>query len=70
MFGDVPVQTAVVCCCALGDVDAGYAEGFLGDFEWGGGRGDGEVSGDEHEFVVGAWNRQSKLNADKYMEGS
>ena len=60
MFGYIPVQAAIIGCCALGDVDAGYALGFLWDFDvwlagWGGcWLWDGEVSGDEEEFVVGA----------------
>ena len=53
MLGDVPVQAAVVGCCALGDVYAGYAECFLGDLGRGvGGCGDTEVAGNEHEFVI------------------
>lgn len=48
MLGYVPVQAAVICCCTLRDVDTGYAEGFLWNFEGGGrGLGDGEVAGDE-----------------------
>jgi hypothetical protein len=56
VFGDVPVEAAVVGGGALGDVDAGDAQGFFGDFGGAVGRGgDGEVAGDEDEFVVGTW---------------
>lgn len=54
VFGDGPVEAAVVESCALGDVDAGYAEGFFGEVLGCGGLGDCEGSGDEEEFVVGA----------------
>ncbi len=63
MFRNVPIQTAVVGCCALGDIDTGYALGFFGDFDvWNAGDGsrglrDGEVAGDEEKFVVRAWGR-------------
>jgi hypothetical protein len=56
VFWYVPVQTAVVSCGALRDVDARDSKSLFGDSgRTLGGMGDAEVSGDEDEFVVGTW---------------
>lgn len=53
MFRDVPVQAAIVGCCALGDVYARYAESLFGYLGWSSrGLGNGEVSRDQDEFIV------------------
>lgn len=56
MFWYVPVEAAVVSCCALGDVDAGDSECFPWYFRGcvGGGLWDGEGPRDKDEFVVWA----------------
>jgi hypothetical protein len=33
MLGDIPINTAVICGSALGDIYAAYAEGLLRDLE-------------------------------------
>lgn len=53
MLRDVPVQAAVVGRGALGDVYARNSECLLGDLGWAArGKGNAEVAGNEHEFVV------------------
>ena len=56
VLGDVPVQTAIISGCALGDVYAGYAECLLWDFHRCiRGRRHAEVAGNKHKFIVGAY---------------
>jgi hypothetical protein len=57
MLRDVPVQTAVICCCALRNIYTCDAQGFLGDWEWrgSGGWGHGVDARDKDEFVVGTY---------------